>query len=120
MAKPNGKHLMVILGIGGRPGDDAGPPPRPPGAAPHAEPDMETGPGEPDADDEKLAPDKAMYHGPEEHCGNCLYFSPPNACHKVGGSIDPGGHCYVWYTPKQASQPMGPGGMPMMPMQEGQ
>ena len=122
MAKPTGKHIMVMLGIGGKPDSGGAPPPRPGRSAPPPADDADgpeepetPGEQEPDEDDVKVSPDKALYHGPDENCGSCTHFTAPNACSKVDAMVDAGGHCWSFYEPKGGGQPMGAGGMPMMP-----
>ena len=109
--KPSDKHhhVLTILGIGVRPAAD-GPPPGMPGmSASHQE-----GPSEDEGPD-KISPERALYAGPDEVCGNCANWTPPNSCTKVDVVTDPHGRCYSHFTPKGGGQVMGEGGMPLMP-----
>ena len=113
MAQPKGPmhHMIIALGLGPKPEAGMGaPPPGPGGPEGHAEPD---------ADDKNDVPmERALYHGPDEKCGNCVYFHGPSSCEKWSFPVDQGGHCWPFYTPAAQGPPTESSGMPMMPMVE--
>lgn len=40
----------------------------------------------------KASQDEAAYGASDAKCSSCTHFQEPNACDKVEGEIDPGGH----------------------------
>lgn len=57
-----------------------------------------------DVDAGKLPQQLVVYMGSEDgpfQCDNCRYFEAPSTCEKVAESVDPGGHCNIFYPMEQ-------------------
>lgn len=122
------------------PGPMPGMPPMPPGEFPGPGPGRGAPEIEPEGDElvggaEPLGPEpegpsegvsggqlftdsQVSYHGPQEACGTCDYFQPPNGCLVVMGPKDESGWCVLHSARAQAAG-MG-AGLPSAPSMEGE
>ena len=113
-----------------------GPPPMPPGAfpdmappPPSPEPGVEGAPppgldpatGSGPVDSQLFTDQQVSYHGPQEICGTCDFFQPPNGCLVVMGPKDESGWCML-HSARGGGAMGGTGGgaPPLMPPGEGE